>query len=971
MTDLDWFRRLEDIWDAAIERPQAERAAFLRDACGDDDTIRHELEATLANVSRAEVFLEQPLAALAAQVMEHPTDAVLTGLRLNALAIGPLIGAGGMGQVYRARDTELHRDVAIKVLAPEFANDADRLVRFAREARVLASLNHPNIAQIHGLQSSGAVTAIVMELVDGETLADRIARGPIAVNEALPIARQIVEALEAAHEQGVIHRDLKPANIQVRADGIVKVLDFGLAKSVHQTPDDADERMNPAVLSSTPGVVLGSAAYMSPEQATQKPVDRRVDMWALGCVLFEMLTASPAFAGHTSSEVLSKIAEGEPDWKVVPASTPAAILRLLRRCLEKDARRRLDSAAVARLEIDEAGRAPSAVVSNGSSNTRQRLAWFLPFWLLIGAFVALLVIMTVVQRARLSEQPRPLTVTAMTVDQLNLGQPGVHFSLAPSGRTVVYSGSYGDAIVLFRRDLDRLDPQPIVGTAGGSDVFFSRDGRRIGFETRSELWSTSLDGGTPQPLHSNHPLRGGSWGDGDRIVVGRVGSGLWMTSAAGGESRQVTIPAEGERHELPQLLPGGHGVLFTILGVKTPPRAAVFLPGTGETRDLFEGIGARFVHSGHVVFGRHDKLWAVRFDLNSLQTRGNARPVRDDVLWSAAGYPQFTVDGDALAYVRANHRSTNLGKSVLTLVNRKGAAEILPLPPDNYLLGALSPAGDRLVVQVGANRDLWTYDFKRGTFTRLTSDRVVAYSAPTWTPDGSRVVFTTWFDGQVGLGSVSADGSGAVEMLARGIGMRSFERTHPSLLPDGSGAIMTGLAPAGSGEDLLMLRLSGEARLETLLQGPGVERNPAIAPNGRFVAYNSDESGRAEVYVRPLPNVSARRWQVSTGGGAAPRWTRGGRELVYQDGQGRTMSVTVQGRGVETVDFSKPQALFTFGVEMVEIRYGLDRGFDVSSDGERFVFFGVPTAQASASSAELVVIQHWVDELKRLVPRDP
>jgi eukaryotic-like serine/threonine-protein kinase len=315
---------------------------------------------------------------------------------------------------------------------------------------------------------------------------------------------------------------------------------------------------------------------------------------------------------------------------------------------------------------------------------------------------------------------------------------------------------------------------------------------------------------------------------------------------------------------------------------------------SSETRDLFEGTGARFVNSGHVVFGRHDKLWAVGFDLDSLQTRGVARPVRDDVLWSAAGYPQFTVGGDALAYVRSNQSSANLGKTVLTLVNRRAEAETLPARPDNYLLPALSPAGDRVVVQVGANRDLWTYDIHRGTFTRLTSDRVVAYSTPTWIPDENRVVFTTWFDGEVGIGWVPADGSGPVEVLVTGIGMRSFERTHPVFLPDRTGLIMTGLAPAASLEDLLLVRLTGEKRLETLLQGPGVERNPAIAPNGRFVAYNSDESGRPEVYVRPLPDVGARRWQISTEGGAVPRWTRGGRELIYREGQGRTMSAEVR-----------------------------------------------------------------------------
>ncbi|AMY07770.1 Serine/threonine-protein kinase PrkC [Luteitalea pratensis] len=965
---VDWFRHFEDIWDAAMTRPPADRAAFLREACRDDDASQLELEVTLVDVSRAEEFLEQPLAAVVADVMEPPTDTVLTGRRFNTLQIGKLIGAGGMGHVYRARDTELNRNVAVKVLSPEFADDADRLLRFAREARVLASLNHPNIAQIHGLQSSGGVTAIVMELVAGETLADLIARGPIAVNDALPIARQIAAALEAAHEQGVVHRDLKPANIQVRTDSTVKVLDFGLAKTVHPTSDEADDLVNPAAVSSVPGVVLGTAAYISPEQASQKPVDRRVDMWAFGCVLFEMLTARPAFTGETRSAVVREVIGGEPDWAALPASTPPAIRRLLRRCLEKDAGQRLDSAAAARLEIDESQREASSVVSS-RSNTRQRSAWATASWLLFGALAALLVTMTVVERARPSEQSRPLMVMSMTVDGPRLvHQAGVHFSLAPNGRTIVYSGPHGGNRVLYRKDLDRLDPEPIVGTEGGSDAFFSGDGRRIGFETRSELWSTSLDGGTPRRLHSNHPTRGGTWGEAEGIVTGRLGSGLWLTSAEGGESRQLTIPATGERHELPQLLPGGRGVLFTILDAKKPPRAAVVLLHTRQVRDIFEGVGARYVDSGHVVFGRHDKLWAVGFDLDSLQTRGVARRVREDVLWSPTGYPQFTVGGDALAYVRSSEASASAGKTVLMWVNRRGEAETLPLAPENYLLAALSPAGDRFVVQVGPSRDLWTYSFNRGTFTRLTSGRVVAFSAPTWTPDGSRIVFTTSFDGDVGFGWVRPDGSGSIEALVKGIGMRSFERTDPDFLPDGSGIITTGLAPGASLDDLLIVRLTGKVRLETLLQAPGVERNPAISPDGRAIAYNSDASGRREVYVRPFPNVGARMWQISTGGGAGPRWTRGGRELVYVDDQGRVMAVSVRADGEGRFEFSRPEPLFTYTAATA---FGLDREFDVSADGERFLFHGVPTASASGSSVELVLIHNWVDELKRLVPREP
>jgi serine/threonine protein kinase len=963
------WRQIEEICDVALQRLPSERAAFLRDACPNDDELRHDVEAILANTSRAEVFLEQPVAAVAAQVIETSANAVLTGCRLNALVIGPLIGAGGMGHVYRARDTELHRDVAVKVLPAEFAHDPDRLARFAREARVLATLNHPNIAQIHGVQNTADATAIVMELVEGETLADRVARGPIPVDEALPMARQIAEALEAAHEEGVIHRDLKPANIRVRTDGTVKVLDFGLAKPIHHRADHAEGRMISAALSTTPGMILGTAAYMAPEQARQKPIDRRVDIWAFGCVVFEMLTAQPAFTGDTPSDVLVRVIEHEPRWEALPVTTPAAIRRLLRRCLEKSAKQRLDSAAAARLEIDEAEREADPVIlptrlPEPRDGRRRAVAWAA-----IGAGAALLVTLVASDRARPPVGPRLLVATSVSANRLNLGQPGVHFAVAPNGRTVVFTDNYSGVAVVHRRDLDRVDPEPIVGTEGGSDVFFSHDGRQLGFEMGSELWTVPLGGGTPQRLLANQPLRGGTWGEHDRIVVGRFGSGLWMVSAAGGTARQLTRPGEGERHELPQLLPGGRAVLFTTLATNRPSRVAAYLLETGEIRELFEGIGARFVDSGHVVFGRQDRLWAAGFDVDALEVRGDARPVRDDVLWSAAGYPQFTVGADLLAYVRTSQASRSVGNTVPVLVDRQGNAQALPLKAQNYLLGRLSPAGDRLVVQVGAARELWTYDLRRGGSTKLTSDRIVAYSAPMWSPDATRVVFTTWFDGEVGLAGTPADGSGPVEALVRGVGMRSFESTHPVMLPDGSGVILTGLAPGASTEDLLFIPLNGEKRLETLLQAPGLERNPAISPNGRFIAYNSNESGRPEVYVRPFPNVGARRWPVSTDGGAGPVWTRGGTELVYRDSLGRIMAVTVQSHDNDQLDFSKPEPLFTFGSGMGA---GLDRGFDVTADGERFLFF-VPEADNAdgRAAAELIMIQNWTDELTRLVPPSP
>jgi serine/threonine-protein kinase len=444
---------------------------------------------------------------------------------------------------------------------------------------------------------------------------------------------------------------------------------------------------------------------------------------------------------------------------------------------------------------------------------------------------------------------------------------------------------------------------------------------------------------------------------------------LWRASGSSGEPRQLTAPAEGERHELPHVLPGGRAVLFTILPSNGPPQIAVHLLESGETRSLFEGVGGRFVDSGHVVFGRQGKLWAVPFDPDALQTLGEARPVRDDVLWPAGGYPQFAVGGGVLAYLRSNDIVRGQGNTILSWVDRHGRTTPLSLEPNSFLMPRLSPKGDRFVVQIGGSRDLWTYDVGRRTLTRLTSNRIVAFSAPFWTANGRRVGFMTWFDGEIGLGLVPPDGSGEVEKLLTDVGTRSFERTDPVLLPDESGIILTGLAPGTTTEDLLLVPLSGERRARPLFHAEGVERNPAVSPDGRFIAYNSDESGRTEVYVRPLPDAGSWKRQISADGGAGPVWTRGGSEIVYLDRQGRMMAVAVHAGSTGEFDYSNPTVLFSR--ENISAN-SLDRGWDVTADGSRFLFSGDdPGAEGGATSVQLVLIQNWTDELSRVVPRGP
>ena len=913
--------------------------------------------------------------------------APIPGTRFGQYEILATLGAGGMGEVYRARDAKLNRDVAIKVLLPAVANDPDRLARFSREAQVLASLNHPHIAQIYGLEafrsggsSDPPVTALVMELVEGEDLSQRIARGPVPLDEALPIARQIAEALEAAHEQGIIHRDLKPANVKVRPDGAVKVLDFGLAKMEPGTRGPGSEHLaNSPTLSlhaTEAGLILGTAAYMSPEQAAGKSVDKRSDLWAFGVVLFEMLTGRQVFSGETVSHVLAAVLKDEPDWTTLPSETPATIRRLLRRCLEKDRKRRFESAADARLEIDDASLAASDDGSPGAVPA-SRPAWRRAWPVVVASLVALAAGGTAMWLAiRASSAPPTVVRLIMTprpgeaVGLAGADDPDVAMSLV--GRRVVYVGTAGGQSQLYVRAFDQLEPTPLRGLAG--DVrgpFLSPDGASVGFfEGTQALKRVAITGGPAVTLCQivGGP-RGASWGPRDTVIFATnlADTGLLEVSTAGGEPRVLTTPdpAKGEvDHLFPQILPGGDAVLYSILttGPIENSQVAVLDLRTGRSRVLIAGgSNPHYASSGHIVYGVGGALLAVAFDLDGLEVRGAPAPVVERVVMKPSGAANFSLAADGSLVYLAGDQQANL--RTLVWVDRQGREELIPAPPRVYRVARLSPDGRHVAVEAfDQEGDIWIWAFEGQTLTRLTFDPSSDVS-PVWAPNGARVVFSV--GGARSLFWQATDGTGAAERLIDAP-TQMTQLFGNAFSPDGTRLVVRSTNPK-TGFDLSLLSLTGGAHkgsardLRPLVATRFQEQDGEISPDGAWLAYRSNESGTDEVYVRPFPDVERGRWQVSTGGGTAPLWARSGRELFYRALDGKLMAVPLQ-----------PGPGFNHGnaAVVVDRAYSLGgtggRTYDVSADGTRFLM--IKDAAASGTAPQLVVVLNFFEELKRLVP---
>jgi serine/threonine-protein kinase len=916
--------------------------------------------------------------------------ALAPGARLGSYEVIAPIGAGGMGEVYRARDTRLKRDVAIKVLPESFAQDPDRLARFRREAELLASLSHANIAAIYGLEQADGVTALVLELIEGETLADLISRGPLPPLEAMPIVRQLVDALEAAHEKGVIHRDLKPANIKITPDGAVKVLDFGLAKLAPIEVESAQAGgMNALSMSPTlsihatyAGVILGTAAYMSPEQAKGRTVDKRSDVWSFGCVLFETLTGRRPFEGEDVADTIAFVLTKEPDWSLLPAHVPSAIQLLIRRCLEKDRRRRIADISTVRFVLDESTSVPSAEPAVAAAATGatpptprwHRLATYTAI-LAAGVLVTAAAAWIIARSNERTPQVSRFAIVPAAAQALNLSAPDRAIAISPDGSHIVYRGGAGNAGAgqMLVRAIDQLEPRPIAGISGFRDPFVSPDSRWIGFFTADGIRKVPITGGPSIFLSGTQGAsRGASWGPDDTIVFATATTGLMSVPAAGGEPRVLTKPdtAHGETgHFFPSVLPGGAAVLFTIAAPQLEnSQVAVLDLKTGQRKILIRGGSqAEYVDTGHLVYAAAGSLRAVRFDLKRLEVVSDPVPVVEQVLTTAtSGEASFALSRTGtLLLVPGGVAGVEGAQRSLVWVNRQGKEEAIKAPPRSYTYPRLSPDGSRVAIDIrDQENDIWIWDLARETLTRLTFDPSTD-SYPVWTPDSRRVVFASQRAGAANLYWQAADGTGTVERLTTTPNIQN----PTSISHDGMRLVFFEIVPK-TGADLYLLPLQGERRATPLVQTTFNERNAEISPDGAWIAYESIKSGQFQIYVQPFPNVDGGHWQVSTSAGSTrPLWARSGRELFYLSGDGTLTTVPVRTVG-STFSAGNPSKVFDTKY------YGNASGtsgrtYDVSADGQRFLMIKDAPAvdqPSSATPASMIVTLNWTEELKRLSP---
>lgn len=998
MSKGDRQRRVEAICHAALECDAEERPAAVQRLCGEDDALRREVESWMSKAVALDRFLDQPVEAMAAHVfedgssLERPTLAL--GRRFGSCEILSVLGAGGMGMVYRARDHELGRDVALKVLLPAIAGDPDRLARFEREARVLASLNHPNIAQIHSLEESEGVKALVLELVDGSTIADRLVKGALPVDEVLRIGTQIAEALEAAHARGIVHRDLKPANINLRPDGSVKVLDFGLATALGGdvnggVPEGLMDlpTITHALGTSVAGVRLGTAAYMSPEQAQGKLVDKRTDIWSFGAVLYEMLTARRAFNGDDVSLTLASVMRSEPDWSALPHDVPARLRTVLTRCLRKDARHRLHDMADVRL------------LMNGELDTVEPVARVTPrpvLWSALSAALAAAVTAATAWALWPGSSASPLVTRSVFYlpDGHDFGARRHAVAMSPDGTRIAYVANAR----LYQRSIAELDAHEIQGTAAPSGLtlnnvnspVFSSDGQSIlfwqgdaGIDAPGEgvLKRVATTGGAAVTICQALNPFGVSWTD-NEILFGQP-TGIWRVSSGGGAPELLVPINEGEQPLSPQRLPDG-SVLFSLatgFGADRWDNARIVVQQgrSGRRMVVHEGgSDARYLPTGHLLYAVGRVVFAAPFDLSQLRVTGEPEPVVEGVRRSDTrgrywpGTAQFAVArAGSLVHIPDAASPTTVQRD-LALFDRKGGVHRLGLPPRQYVAPRISRDGRYLAVGTdeGAEAHVWIYGLS-GTSAarRLTVGGM--NRLPVWSADGGKVAFQSNVEGDLGIFWQRADGSGVAERLTRPEPGSSHE--PESWSPDGERLLFRVMKP----RDVTLWTLSlKDKRVEPFGDVRSLnEPNAAFSPDGRWVAYFANESGKPSLSVQPFPATGARFAIASQategleqGWAHHPVWSPDGTELLYTPFQDRLLARSISTRS--GFEFGEPRQI-PIGPLFLE-QPAFPRSFDMMPDGRILGLIDV-TAPGQPSPGpsmrpQLHITVNWLEELKRVVP---
>jgi serine/threonine-protein kinase len=891
------------------------------------------------------------------------------GTRLGAYEIISLLGAGGMGEVYRAHDTRLARDVAVKILPDAFTHDPERLARFRREAQVLAALNHPHIGAIYGLDDAAGTHFLVLELVEGQTLADRIRRGALPLDEALSIARQIAEALEAAHEKSIIHRDLKPANIALTPDGAVKVLDFGLAKATEATCATPVDLANSPTITSPAmmtgiGMILGTAPYMSPEQAKGRPADKRSDVWAFGCLLYEMLTGACAFGGESVTETLAIVLQRDPDWDALPANVPNTIRVLITRCLTKDRAQRVPDVATIRFILAEhASFGP--VVPIGAQSSWNRSTWWRRS--IMAGCAGLMALASAGIATRLATGTKSARVARFALASVGGASVSIDgfdhdVAITPDGSRLVYVGNNGTR--LFVRSLDALEPV-LIASGEIRGPFVSPDGQWVGFcDNLSTLKRVAISGGPIVPIAGlDSPPRGATWLPDGTIVfaTSNPATGLQRVPSAGGTPVVLTRPdpRKGEAdHIWPRAVSGSNAVLLTVTkqsgGLDAADVELLDFPALTRTPLLHGGSDAQYVGDGTLVFVAAGTLRAVSLDRRNLRTQGAVVPVLSRLVTSIAGMGDYGVASDGtLAYLDA---VGGAAARRLVWVDRAGREEAIEAPSRAYTHPRLSKDDSRVAVYIADQEaDIWIWDLRRPTLRRLTFGSPTE-QAPVWVPDDGRVMFASDREGGASnVWSQTVDGAGIAERLTS-----SSNGQYPtSVSPDGTRAVFMEFTPT-MGRDLMEVALDGSHRVTSILKTPFNEQNGVISPDGRWLAYESDNSGAYEVYVRPFVDGPSGASQVSSSGGLRPSWARTGRDLFFLSGEGSLMHVAVEPGPAWNA--GTPTKLFDASAYYAPRGGNIGRTYDVALSGDRFLMI------KGDAQASLVVVQNWFDVLKAKLP---